>query len=156
MVWACILSESMSTIHIRIVNQGHGWQKGQTGGKGEGTHNHWIWRPGHNRIQRRNSRFFTISSLRHEPSPTRTLKWPWHSREQITCDTSSAYHVQHGVLRATWYEGTARLLSLTELKSHLFVLFLLAELLTDEGGGKPEYPEKTPATSFKKCHIRQS
>ena len=27
-----------------------------------------------NRIERRNSRFFTISSLRREPSPTRTLK----------------------------------------------------------------------------------
>ena len=30
---------------------------------------------------------------------------------QITCNTSSADHVQHVVLRATWYEGTAQLLS---------------------------------------------
>ena len=73
-----------------------------------------------NRTERRNSRLFTISSLRREPSPTRTLKWPGRDRVQTTCNTSSAHHVQHVVLRATWYEGTAQLLSLTELKSHLF------------------------------------
>ena len=75
-----------------------------------------------NRIQRRYSRFFTISSQRHELSPTRTLKWPRCNRVQITCNTPSAYHVQHVVLRATWYEGTAQLLSLTELKSYLLYL----------------------------------
>ena len=47
-----------------------------------------------NRIQRRYSRFFTISSQRRELSPTRTLKWPGRNRVQITCNTSSAYHVQ--------------------------------------------------------------
>ena len=73
-----------------------------------------------NRIQRCYSRFFTISSQRHELSPTCMLKWPRRNRVQITCNTSSAYHVQHVVLRATWYEGAARLLSLTELKWHLF------------------------------------
>ena len=31
--------------------------------------------------------FFTISSLRHEPFPTRTLKWPGRNRLQITCST---------------------------------------------------------------------
>ena len=36
-----------------------------------------------NRIQRRNSRFLTISSLRREPSSTRTLKWPGRNRVQI-------------------------------------------------------------------------
>ena len=29
------------------------------------------------------------------------------------------------MLRATWYEGTAQLLSLTELKSHLFELYFI-------------------------------
>ena len=67
--------------------------------------------------------FFKVSSLRLEPSPTRTLKWPGRNGVQITCNTSSAYHVQHVMLRATWYEGTAQLLSLTELKSHLFELY---------------------------------
>ena len=66
------------------------------------------------RIQSSISRFFTISSLRRELSPTRTLKWPRRNRVQVTCNTSSAYHAQHVVLRATWYEGTAQLLSLTE------------------------------------------
>ena len=32
--------------------------------------------------------------------------------------------MQHVVLRATWYEGTPQLLSLTELKSHLFELYI--------------------------------
>ena len=63
--------------------------------------------------------FFTISSVRREPSSTRTLKWPGRNRVQITCNTFSAYHV-HVKIRATWYEGTAQLLSVTELKSHLF------------------------------------
>ena len=33
--------------------------------------------------------------------------------------------MQHFVLRATWYEGTAQLLSFTELKSHLFELYFI-------------------------------
>ena len=64
--------------------------------------------------------FFAVSSLRREPSPTRTLKWSGRNRVQIMCNKSSAYHVQHVVLCATWYKGTAQLLSLTEFKSHLF------------------------------------
>ena len=70
-----------------------------------------------NHIQRRNSRFFTISSLRHELSRTRTLKWSGRNCVQITCNTLSACHVQH-VLRAMWYKGMVQLLSLTEFKSH--------------------------------------
>ena len=38
-----------------------------------------------NRIQRRNSRFLTISSLRSEVCPTRTLQWPGCNCVQITC-----------------------------------------------------------------------
>ena len=60
----------------------------------------------------------------HNATPTRTLKWPERNRVPITCNTSNAYHVQH-VLCATWYEGTAQLLSLTELKSHLFELYFI-------------------------------
>ena len=37
---------------------------------------------------------------------------------QITCNTSSAYYVQHVLLRAKWYEGTVQLLSFTGFKSH--------------------------------------
>ena len=78
-----------------------------------------------NHTQRRNLRFLTISSLRRELSPTHTLKRPGRNRVQITCNTSSAYHVQHVMLRATWYEWTAQLLSLTELKWHLFELYFV-------------------------------
>ena len=50
---------------------------------------------------------------------------------QVARAQSCANHVQHierlsrarVMLGATWYEGTAHLLSLTELKSHLFELF---------------------------------
>ena len=65
-----------------------------------------------NCIQRHHLRFFTISSLRHEPSPTRRLKWPRRNHVQIMRNTSCPHHVQHVVFRATWYEGTAQLLRL--------------------------------------------
>ena len=104
-----------------------------------------------NRIQRRYSRIFTISSQRRELSPTRTLKWPGRKRVQITCNTSSAYHVQHVVLRATWYEGAAQLLSLTELKSHLFELYFIGWTIKPmKEGRKLEYPEKTPGDELQK------
>ena len=45
------------------------------------------------------------------------------------------------VLSATWYEGTAQQLSLTELKSHFCLSFiLLAEPLTDEKGEETGVP----------------
>ena len=68
--------------------------------------------------------FFTISSLRREPSPARTL-----NRVQIICNASSASHVQHVALCATWYEGTAQLLSLSKLQSHLFELYFTASTI---------------------------
>ena len=55
-------------------------------------------RNNNNRIQRSNLRFFTISSLHHEPSPTRTLKWPERNRVQITCNTPSTCHEQRVML----------------------------------------------------------
>ena len=104
-----------------------------------------------NRVERRYSRFFSISSQRRELFPTRTLKWPRRNRVQITWNTSSAYHVQHVVLRATWYEGTAQLLSLTELKSHLFELYFVGWIIKlVKEGRKPEYPEKTPGNELQK------
>ena len=48
------------------------------------------------RIERRNSRFFTISSLRRELSPTHMCKWPGRNRVEM-CNTSSVYRVQHAV-----------------------------------------------------------
>ena len=97
----------------------------RTGGL-ESVYLDWMIEQFHNkRIQRRSLRFFTISSLHQEPSPTCTLKWPGRNCVQITCNTSSAFQVLYVMLHATWYEETAQLLSLTELKLHLFELYLI-------------------------------
>ena len=72
---------------------------------------------------------------------------------QVARTQSCANHVQHierlsrasVMLRATWYEGTVQLLSLTELKSHLFELYFVDWIIKPmKEGRKPEYPEKTP------------
>ena len=55
------------------------------------------------------------------------------------------------MLRATWYEGTAQLLSLKELKSHLFELYFVGWIIKlMKEGRKPEYPEKTPSDELQK------
>ena len=80
-----------------------------------------------NRIERRNSRFSTISSLRRELSPTRTLKGA------IICKSRATHRALFtcNVSRASWYEGTAELLRLTD--SRLFRLyFYWLRRLTDE------------------------
>ena len=68
---------------------------------------------------------------------------------QVARAQSCANHVQHieplslasVMLRATWYEGTAQLLSLTELKSHLFELYFVGwTIKTDEGGEETGVP----------------
>ena len=51
------------------------------------------------------------------------------NRVQITCNTSSAYHVRVSCYFATWYEGTAQLLRLTELKSYLFELYFVGWII---------------------------
>ena len=90
-----------------------------------------------------------------------------NTHTQVAQAQPCANHVQHiepwsrasVVLRATWYEGTAQLLSLTELKSHLshlFELILLAESLKRwRRGGNRSTRRKTLATSFRKCHMLQ-
>ena len=78
-----------------------------------------------NRIQRRYSRFFY--NLLTAP---RTVS---NTNAQVARAQSYANHMQHikrlsranVMLRATWYEGTAQLLSLTELKSHLFEFYFI-------------------------------
>ena len=55
------------------------------------------------------------------------------------------------MLRATWYEGSAQILSWTELKSHLFELcFIGWTIKSMKEGRKPEYPEKTPGDELQK------
>ena len=56
------------------------------------------------------------------------------------------------MFRATWYEGTAELLSLTELKSHLFELYFVGWIIKPmKEGRKPEYPEKTTGDELQKA-----
>ena len=84
-----------------------------------------------NCIQRRSLRFFTISSLRRELSPTRTLKWPRHNPVQITYNnTSSAYHVQH-VCHLVRRDGSAIKFDRVEIAFILALLYWLKPL-TDE------------------------
>ena len=55
------------------------------------------------------------------------------------------------MLRATWYKGTAQLLSLTELKLHSFELYFIGwTIKLMKYGRKPEYPEKTPDNKLQK------
>ena len=55
------------------------------------------------------------------------------------------------MLRATWYEGTAQLLSLIDLKSHLSELYFIGRTIKPmKEGRKPEYPEKTPGDELQK------
>ena len=68
---------------------------------------HWRRNDNDNPIERRNPNFLTISSLRRELSPIRKLKWPRHNRVQITCNTSSAYHVQHVVCQVVRRDSSA-------------------------------------------------
>ena len=76
---------------------------------------------------------------------------------QVAQAQSCANHVQHierlfrasVMLHATWYEGTAQLLSLTEFKSHLFELYCIGWTIKPmKEGRKLEYPEKTPDNSL--------
>ena len=107
-----------------------------------------------NRIQRRYSKFFIISSQCRELSPTRTLKWPGRNSVQITCNTSSAYHVQ---VSCNVPLGTKGQLSYSVWQSwnRIYLSFiLLAEPLNRWRRGRNRSTrKKTLATSFRKCHI---
>ena len=104
-----------------------------------------------NRIQSRYSRFFTISSQRRELSSTRTLKWPGHNHVQITCNTSSTYHVQVSCYMPL---GTKGQLSCEVKQSwnRIYSSFiLLAEPLNRwRRGGNRSTQRKPLATSFRK------
>ena len=82
-----------------------------------------------------------------------------NTHAQVALAQSCANHVQHikrlsrasVMLRATWYKGTAQLLSLTELKSHLFELYFVGWIIKPmKEGRKLEYPEKTPGDEHQK------
>ena len=78
-----------------------------------------------NCIQGGNLGFFTISLLRRELSPTRTLKWLGCNRAQITCNTLSTYHVQHVVLFATRNERDSSAVKFDRVRMSFFFFFFL-------------------------------
>ena len=79
---------------------------------------------------------------------------PKCNRVQIMCNTSSAYHVQHVVLCATWYEGTAQRLCLTEHKLHLFEFYFIGWTINWGRRGRNQSTQRKPLVkSFRKCHI---
>ena len=53
---------------------------------------------------------------------------------------------------ATWYEGTAQLFSLIELKSIYFGFILLAETITRRRRGENGRIRRKALTNFRKCH----
>ena len=104
-----------------------------------------------NCVQRRNLRFFTISSLRSEPSPTHTLKWP---RAQ-----SCANYVQHierspcATCRVMCHvvrrDSSAVKYDRVEI-AFIWVLFYWLNHQPMKEGRKPEFPEKTPGDELQK------
>ena len=91
-----------------------------------------------NRIQRRNSRFFTLSSLRSEPSPTRTLKWsPGQHIERLSRATC---RVTCHVVRK---DSSA--IKFDRAENHIYFSFILStEPSTSEGGEETGVPGDNP------------
>ena len=74
---------------------------------------------------------FTISSLRHKLSPTRTLKWPGCNRVQITCNTSSTCHVQPVVCHLVQRDSSAIKFDRVEIAFLFELIFYLLKPLSD-------------------------
>ena len=84
-----------------------------------------------NRLQNVRSRTVSKTYAR-EPSPTRTLKWPGCNRVQITCNTSSVYHVQHAVCHVARRDSSTIKFDRVEI-AFILALFYWLKPLTGEG-----------------------
>ena len=93
--------------------------------------------------------FFTISSLCRELYPTRTLKWSWRNRVQITSNTSSAYHVKLAVRHFERGDSSALKFDRVEIAFFLALFYWLKQLM-DEGGEETGVVTKTPNDVFQK------
>ena len=91
----------------------------------------------------RNSRFFTISSLRHELSRACTLKWPGRSGVQSMCNTWSAYHLQPAVCHLVRGDSSAIVFNRVEI-AFILALFYWLKPLTDEGEEETGVPGENP------------
>ena len=93
----------------------------------------------------RDSRFLTISSLHRKLSPTRTLKWPGHSHVQITCNTSSVFHMQHVMYPEVRRDSSAIKFDRVEIAFFFFFAFvLLAEPLNRWRREENRVPRENP------------
>ena len=83
-----------------------------------------------NDIDRCNSRYFTLSSLHHELSPTCTLKGPGHNGVQIMSNALGAYQVRRVVCHVVRRDSS------TSKSDRVEIAFILAfhwlKALTDE------------------------
>ena len=94
--------------------------------------------------------------VRAQSCANHRLKWSGCNRVQITgssgqgaivCKSCATHRAlsKSNISCDTWYEGTAQLPSLTELKSHLFLaLFYWMTLSTNEGGKETRVLGKNP------------
>ena len=112
-------------------------------------HNNYNYNNNTDHIERRNSRFFTISSLYCEVSPARTLKWPGRNHVQITCNTSGMHHVRHVLCHMVQRDSSTITFHNAEISFNLALCYWLKPL-THEGWRKPQYPEKTPDDKLQK------
>ena len=80
-----------------------------------------------------------VSSLHYELSPTRTLKWS--SCVQITCNTSSSYHVQLVMCHVVRRDSSAIKFDRVQITFSL-VLFCWLKPLTDEEGEETGEPRE--------------
>ena len=96
--------------------------------------------------------FFTITLLRCELFPTRTLKWPRCNPVQIMCNTLSTYHMQH-VCHLARRDSSAIKFDRVEITSMLALSSWLKPLTNEGGGGNWSTCRKPLMMSFRKCHI---
>ena len=94
-----------------------------------------------NDIERRSSRFFAVSSLCSELSPAHTLT----GQGAFVCKLFVTHWalITFNISCATWYGETAQLLSLTELKLHLY-LIICSWLKPDEEREETGVPRENP------------
>ena len=86
---------------------------------------------------------FVQISLHHKLSPARTLKRPGQNGVQITCNTSSACHVQPAVCHVVRSISSATKFDRYEI-TFILALFYWLKQLTDEGGEETGVPIENP------------
>ena len=76
-------------------------------------------------------------------TPTDTLKRPGYSRVQITCNTSSTYHMQHVVYHMAQRNSSAIKFDRVEI-AYIVALSYWLKPLTNEGGEETRVPRENP------------